>query len=319
MANLRILLIGNVGQVGWELKRTLSTLGDVVDIDRPGIELTSADSIRKVIRQNSPQVIVNAAAYTAVDKAEDESELAMGINATAPAIMAEEAKVSGAAFLTYSTDYVFDGAKQGPYTEEDQPNPLSAYGRSKLAGDEAVRDAGGSYIIFRTSWVYGARGKNFLLTMMKLVAEREVVKVVDDQIGAPTWSRSLAEATAQVIAQRANGRANHSSTVAERFADVKGVYNLTSDGRTSWFGFTEAIVNEMRALGRESLARVLPITSAEYPVRAVRPKNSVLDNSKLKNTFGLTMPQWDDALSMVVDELQSLPSVNSSRALAGQS
>ena len=192
---MRCLLIGNKGQVGWELQRTLSTLGEVTAVDRPEIELSSADSIRSTIRECSPQVIVNAAAYTAVDKAEDEPELAMQINATAPAIMAEEAKRTGALFVTYSTDYVFDGTKPSAYTENDQPNPLSVYGQTKLAGDNAIRDAGGAYLIFRTSWVYGARGKNFLLTMMKLAVEREELKVVDDQIGAPTWSRSLAEAT----------------------------------------------------------------------------------------------------------------------------
>ena len=196
------LLVGKNGQVGWELRRTLSSLGEVVSVDRPEIELSSADSIREIIRDHAPQVIINAAAYTAVDKAEDEPELAMQINATAPAIMAEEAKRLGALFVTYSTDYVFDGTKPGAYTEDDKPNPLSAYGRTKLAGDNAVRDVGGAYLIFRTSWVYGARGKNFLLTMTKLAAEREEIKVVDDQIGAPTWSRSLAEVTAQIVAQR---------------------------------------------------------------------------------------------------------------------
>ena len=196
------LLVGKNGQVGWELRRTLSSLGEVVSVDPPEIELSSADSIREIIRDHAPQVIINAAAYTAVDKAEDEPELAMQINAAAPAIMAEEAKRLGALFVTYSTDYVFDGTKPGAYTEDDKPNPLSAYGRTKLAGDNAVRAVGGAYLIFRTSWVYGARGKNFLLTMTKLAAEREEIKVVNDQIGAPTWSRSLAETTAQIIAQR---------------------------------------------------------------------------------------------------------------------
>ena len=304
---MRCLLIGNKGQVGWELQRTLSTIGEVVAVDRPEIELSSADSIRDTIRDHAPQVIVNAAAYTAVDQAEDEPELAMQINATAPGIMAEEAKRMGALFVSYSTDYVFDGTKPSAYTEDDQPNPLSVYGRTKLAGDNATRDAGGAYLIFRTSWVYGARGKNFLLTMMKLVIEREELKVVDDQIGAPTWSRSLAEAAAQAIAQRVRPARKGTTSTAELFADVSGTYNMTSAGKISWCGFTKAIIEQLRTSGEYSLARVLPITSEEYPVRAKRPRNSILDNSKLQRTFGLQLPGWDAALELVLDELQSIP------------
>jgi dTDP-4-dehydrorhamnose reductase len=250
---------------------------------------------------------VNAAAYTAVDKAEDEPELAMQINATAPAVMAEEAKRTGALFVSYSTDYVFDGTKPSAYAEDDQPNPLSVYGRTKLTGDNAVRDVGGAYLIFRTSWVYGARGKNFLLTMMKLVAEREELKVVDDQVGAPTWSRSLAEATAQAIAQCLGPARKGSNSTAELFAGVRGIYNMTSAGNTSWCGFTNAIVEQLRSSGESQVARVLPITSAEYPVRATRPRNSILDNSKLQRTFGLQLPAWDTALELVMDELHSIP------------
>lgn len=301
---MRILLIGKLGQVGWELQRTLATLGEVSAFDRPEIELSSPDSVRTLIRTHAPAVIVNAAAYTAVDKAEDESELAKTLNATAPAIMAEEAKRIGAVFVTYSTDYVFDGTQAGPYTEEDSPNPLSVYGKTKLAGDNAVRDIDGSYLIFRTSWVYGARGKNFLLTMMRLLAEREVVKVVDDQVGAPTWSRSLAEVTAQVLAQRTLNPT--ASNVTDLFRDVRGVYNLTSAGKTSWCGFSRAIAEGMAQQGWNSVAEVLPIRSEEYAVRAHRPQNSVLDNSKLATTFGLRMPAWEHALSLVMDELMSI-------------
>lgn len=306
MNQLRCLLIGNNGQVGWELRRTLSTLGDVIAVDRPDIELSSADSIRRTIRHHAPQVIVNAAAYTAVDTAEDEPELAMQINATAPAIMAEEAKRSGALFVTYSTDYVFDGMKPSAYTEDDQPNPLSVYGRTKLAGDNALRDVGGAYFVFRTSWVYGARGKNFLLTMMKLAVERGEIKVVDDQVGAPTWSRAIAEATAQIVVQRVRPQQKGTTSTSELFADVRGIYNMTSGGSTSWCGFTKAIVEQLRCSGQAPLARVLPIASADYPVRATRPKNSVLDNSKLHRTFGLLLPAWDAALSLVMDELTSI-------------
>ena len=309
------LLVGKNGQVGWELRRTLASLGEVIAVDRPEIELSSADSIRGIIRDHAPQVIINAAAYTAVDKAEDEPELAMQINATAPAIMAEEAKRLGALFVTYSTDYVFDGTKPDAYSEVDKPNPLSAYGRTKLAGDDAVRDVGGAYLIFRTSWVYGARGKNFLLTMTKLAAEREEIKVVDDQIGAPTWSRSLAEVTAQVIAQRTT-KAQQGNT-ADVFADVRGTYNLTSGGRTSWCGFTKAIVDLLRTYSEAPLARVVPISSAEYPVRATRPKNSLLDNTKLRRTFGLRLPEWSVSLDQVMDELQSIAPLGSRVAVGG--
>ena len=309
------LLVGKNGQVGWELRRTLASLGEVIAVDRPEIELSSADSIRGIIRDHAPQVIINAAAYTAVDKAEDEPELAMQINATAPAIMAKEAKRLGALFVTYSTDYVFDGTKPDAYSEVDKPNPLSAYGRTKLAGDDAVRDVGGAYLIFRTSWVYGARGKNFLLTMTKLAAEREEIKVVDDQIGAPTWSRSLAEVTAQVIAQRTT-KAQQGNT-ADAFADIRGTYNLTSGGRTSWCGFTKAIVDLLRTYSEAPLARVVPISSAEYPVRATRPKNSLLDNTKLQRTFGLRLPNWSVSLDQVMDELQSIAPLGSRVAVGG--
>lgn len=303
---MRFLLIGSNGQVGWELRRTLSTLGEVIAVGRPDIELSSADSISRTIRDRAPQVIVNAAAYTAVDKAEDEPELAMQINATAPALMAEEAKRLGALFVTYSTDYVFDGMKPSAYTEDDQPNPLSTYGRTKLAGDNAVRETGAAYLIFRTSWVYGARGKNFLLTMMKLATERDEIKVVDDQIGAPTWSRSIAEATSQIVVQGLRPQRQGIATTSEMFEDVLGIYNLTSAGQTSWCGFTKGIVDRLQSCFEAPLARVLPISSADYPVRATRPKNSILDNSKLHRTFGLQLPTWEVALDLVIDDCFSV-------------
>jgi dTDP-4-dehydrorhamnose reductase len=310
-SELLCLLIGKNGQVGWELRRTLSSLGEVISVDRPEIELSSCDSIRGTIREHAPQVIINAAAYTAVDRAEDEPELAMQINATAQAVMAEEAKRLGALFVTYSTDYVFDGTKSGAYTEDDVPSPLSAYGRTKVAGDNAVRDGGGAYLIFRTSWVYGARGKNFLLTMIKLATELEELKVVDDQIGSPTWSRALAEVTAQVIAQRARGSQLGNASTADAFAEIRGTYNLTCSGRTSWCGFTKAIVDLLSTYDDTPLARILPISSAEYPVRALRPKNSILDNAKLQRTFGLRLPEWNVALDHVMDELQTITPLGS--------
>ena len=198
---MRILVTGANGQVGWELQRTLQTLGDVVACDRGTLDLSDPDSIRGKVREIRPDVIVNAGAYTAVDRAESEPELAMAVNGVAPGVLAEEAKQLGALLLHYSTDYVFDGTKAEPYLESDAPNPVSVYGSSKLAGEKAVEAVGGAYLIFRTSWVYGGRGKNFLLTMLRLAGEREELRVVDDQFGAPTWCRTIAEATAQVVAK----------------------------------------------------------------------------------------------------------------------
>jgi dTDP-4-dehydrorhamnose reductase len=302
---MKILVIGQVGQVGWELQRTLLNLGTVVSVDQPAIELTDADSIRSVIRCAAPELIVNAAAYTAVDKAEDQPELAMKINGIAPGIMAEEAKRLSAAFLTYSTDYVFDGTKQGAYTEADTPNPLCAYGRTKLAGDLAVGAIGGSTLVLRTSWVYGSRGSNFLLTMLRLSRERQELKVVDDQVGAPTWSRAIAESTAHIIAQvtapRRNGKTG--ASVAELFEDYRGVYNLTAAGKVSWYGFTEAVLSYRRPAETSGIATLLSIPATQYPTRAKRPQNSVLDNSKLSETFGIALPDWSEGLRLVMQDL----------------
>ena len=222
----RILLTGKNGQVGWELQRTLAPLGEVVVLDRRQLDLSDPDQIRERVREISPDLIVNAAAYTAVDRAEAEPEPAMAVNGTAPGLLAEEAKRIGAAIIHYSTDYVFDGAKTTPYTEEDAPNPLNVYGRTKLAGEQAVQAAGVPHLILRTSWVYGMRGKNFLLTILRLAREREELKIVDDQIGAPTWSRTIAEATAQIL-----------TSGAWPVSGASGIYHLTASGSTSWYGF----------------------------------------------------------------------------------
>lgn len=304
MNSPRILLVGYVGQVGWELQRTLATLATVVAIDRPNIELSDPDSIRRVVRANEPQIIINAAAYTAVDKAEEEPDLARQINAVAPAVMAEEAKRLNAAFITYSTDYVFDGRKSGSYTELDNPCPLSEYGRTKAEGDNSVQSMGGSYLIFRTSWVYGSRGKNFLLTMVKLLQERESLRIVGDQIGAPTWSRSLAEATSQVIAQRISQVPRSSQrNYLDAFSDVKGIYNMTSRGSTSWYGFAETISQELASRGKTRLAHLNKIRSEDYLTPARRPLNSVLDNQKLFATFGIRLPEWKHAAGLVMEDV----------------
>lgn len=289
---MKILLTGKNGQVGWELERTLATLGEVVAVDRRGMDLADPDSIRNAVRAARPDLIVNAAAYTAVDKAESEPGLAMAINGTAPGVMAEEAKRLGAAMVHYSTDYVFDGTKTTPYTEEDAPNPINVYGKTKLAGEQAVQAAGIPHLIFRTSWVYGRRGKNFLLTILRLAQERDELKIVDDQVGAPTWSRLIAEATAQILAQR---RAN--------LSEVGGLYHLTSAGRTSWHGFARAILDR----AARPRPRLVAIPGADYPLPAPRPCNSGLSNQKMQRDFGLALPAWDAALALCCREMNAPP------------
>lgn len=283
---MRILLTGMHGQVGWELMRTLAPLGEVVAVDRQTLDLSNPDSIRAIIREVKPGLIVNPAAYTAVDKAESEPELAMAVNGTAPGIMAEEAKLLGAAMVHYSTDYVFDGTKTSPYLEDDTPNPLNVYGKTKLAGEDAIRASGVPHLIFRTSWVYGARGRNFLLTVRRLAQEREELKIVADQLGAPTWSRMIAEATAQILAQR-----------GPDLGEAGGLFHLTAAGQTSWHGFTQAIL-ELAGNGDKPLPRLIPFTTQEYPLPAARPLYSQLSNAKLIKTFGIGLPSWHSSLAL---------------------
>jgi dTDP-4-dehydrorhamnose reductase len=285
------LITGANGQVGWELQRTLSTLGSIVAIDREELDLTNPELIRSYVRDLEPNVIVNAAAYTAVDQAEREEELAHKINADAPRILAEEAKRLQAVFISYSTDYVFDGTAKQAYTEQSQPNPLGAYGRTKLAGDEAVKGAGGAYLIFRTSWVYGNRGKNFYLTMLRLAAEGKPIRVVDDQIGSPTWSRAIAEATAQVI-KLVSGSG---SSLFDAASEVSGIYNLVSTGETSWFGFAKSILEQ-----HGDASQLFPITTDQYPTMTRRPQYSVLSTEKLQRIFGIRMPHWQESLTRVM-------------------
>ncbi len=289
-----ILIIGSSGQVGWELLRTLAPLGDVQGVDYPEIDLSNPDSIRNRVRQTPPRVIVNAAAYTAVDKAESEPDLAMSINGTAPGVLGEEAKQLGALLVHYSTDYVFDGVKRSPYLETDPPNPLGIYGRSKLAGDQAVRQSGCNHMIFRLCWVYGARGRNFLVTMSKLAREREVLRVVNDQFGCPTWCRMIAEATAQTLAHRLRLKDPSS---------VDGLYHLAASGQTSWHGFAEAIVAAVPPSDRQC-RRVEGIPTRDYPLPATRPACSVLSCEKLTRTFGLRLPEWRTSLQHVLEELK---------------
>jgi dTDP-4-dehydrorhamnose reductase len=279
---MKILITGCAGQLGRELKRSLACLGELVTCDLEQLDLTKPEAVRDAVRIIAPAVIVNAAAYTAVDKAEAEPALADAVNAAAPGILAEEAKRLGALLIHYSTDYVFDGSKATPYTEDDAPAPLSVYGRSKRAGELTVAAAGGRYLIFRTSWVYGLHGANFMKTMLRLGKERDELRVVGDQIGAPTWSRHLADATALILA---------------RSEIPSGLYHLAAAGETSWHGYAEAIFAEAQRAGlMAKIPMVHRITSADYPLPAPRPANSRLDCSRFRRDFGLTLPDWRTGL-----------------------
>jgi dTDP-4-dehydrorhamnose reductase len=303
---VKILLTGKNGQVGWELARTLAPLGTVVAADRAVMDLRVPDSIRDNIRRVEPDVIVNAAAYTAVDQAEIEPEAAMAVNGTGPGIIAEEAKRIGALLVHYSTDYVFDGKKPEPYTESDVPNPVNVYGKTKLAGEEMIRAARGTYLIFRTSWVYGTRGKNFLLTIERLARERNELEVVDDQIGAPTWCRSIAETTARILLS-AFGRSDMPISLAE----ASGIYHMTAAGATSWCGFARAIVDTLAShvaspLLKLTPASIKPISTEAYPLRAPRPCNSQLSNQRLVDMFGIAIGDWHAELETCLAERSSV-------------
>jgi len=289
----KILLISCTGQVGAELWRSLQPLGEVIPVDRDlksvtRLDLTNPQQIREVIQQVKPNIIVNAAAYTAVDKAEQDQQVAMAINATAPQILAELAKQTNALLVHYSTDYVFDGIKRTPYLETDTPNPLNMYGKSKLAGDQAIQASGCHHLIFRTSWVYGRYGQNFLLTIQRLAKEREELRIVADQIGSPTWSRLIANMTAQVLSQLYSPQFKK-----ENFSDISGIYNLTCGGQTNWCEFAQRISERA-----PKPPRVIPIPTSDYPAPAKRPLYSVLSNDKLAQTFELELPDWQEALTI---------------------
>jgi dTDP-4-dehydrorhamnose reductase len=290
MKTPKILVFGRVGQVGWELRHKLACLGQVTSVDFPEIDFSKPDSIRAAVRAAEPTVIINAAAYTAVDKAEAAPEPAMAINATGPGVIAEEAKRAGALMVHYSTDYVYDGSKQGPWVETDKPNPLNVYGKSKLAGDEAIAAVGGDYLILRTSWVYGARGANFLLTMLRLSKEKPELRIVDDQTGSPTTSECIAQATADILAQVI--------TPGCGLGGRSGVYHFTCAGATTWFGFAKAFLTKQAVC-----PKLTPIPASEYPVPAKRPVNSVLSCERIAETFGIRMPSWELALDLVLETL----------------
>ncbi|KVG55042.1 dTDP-4-dehydrorhamnose reductase [Burkholderia territorii] len=288
-----ILVTGIGGQVGFALLRHLQGLGEVVGLDRTALDLGRPDMIREVVRTIRPTLIVNPAAYTAVDAAERERDLAMAINAAAPRVLAEEAARVGASLIHYSTDYVFDGAKADPYVETDATNPLNVYGQSKLDGEQAIAAIGGRHLILRTSWVYGARGRNFLTTMLRLANERNELKIVADQFGAPTWSETIAALTTHVIAQ-----ALVSDDADAWWCRHGGLYHMTATGTASWHEFATAIFEQSH------MARgltVLPIPASAYPTPAARPVNSRLANDRFVRAFGLAAPHWRDALRLCLD------------------
>ena len=283
-APLKILISGKTGQVALELQKHLSGLGELIVLGRNDLDLSKPEQIRAQVRAHRPDLIINAAAHTAVDLAESEPELAFAINGVAPGVFAEEAAALGIPLIHYSTDYVFDGNKPAPYTEDDTPNPLGVYGKSKLAGERAIAATGAEHLILRTSWVYSTHGKNFLLTMQRLLQERPELRVVADQIGAPTWAGTIARSTRLLIERW---------QAAE--AGAWGVYHLTAQGETSWFGFTQAIAEHLSAQGKPC-ATLEPIPASAYPTPAARPQNSRLDCSRLEREWHVAQPAWQNAL-----------------------
>lgn len=283
-APLRILISGQQGQVSQALQQRLQNMGELIVLGRDQLDLSQPESIRPVVRDIKPDLIINAAAHTAVDQAESEPDLAFAINATAPGVFAEEAAALGIPLIHYSTDYVFDGSKDGAWVESDAPNPLGVYGSSKLAGERAIAAAGGQHLILRTSWVYSLTGRNFLLTMQRLLQEREKLSIVADQIGAPTWAGTIAASTHNLIERWRDGAPG-----------AWGVYHLTASGETSWFGFAEAIGQQLIKSGKPCAA-LEPIASSAYPTPAARPLNSRLDCSLLQHEWGVSQPDWHEAL-----------------------
>jgi len=294
---MRILLTGKHGQVGFELQRALAPLGEVWAVDYTECDLADAAAVCELIQSVKPDLIVNSAAYTAVDKAESEPELAHAVNAIAPRVLGEEAAKRGAWIIHYSTDYVFDGTKPGEYTEDDETNPLSVYGRTKRNGEIALEESGAPYLILRTSWVVGAHGSNFAKTILRLASERKSLNVVGDQHGAPTSAALLADVTAHLVRQRRReGDANF----------PYGLYHLAASGETTWCEYARFIVAETLAVGRSlalSSDEIRGITSSDYPTAAKRPANSRLDTSKLQKTFDLKLPNWQSGVRHVLQQI----------------
>jgi dTDP-4-dehydrorhamnose reductase len=294
----RILIVGAAGQVGLELQRSFAGFGSMVAVDLESVDLGDEGQTRALVRRVQPDLILNAAAYTAVDRAESEPGVAMAINADAPRILAEEALRLNGLLVHYSTDYVFDGEKQQPWIETDEPNPLNVYGASKLAGEQAIQAVGGKHLIFRTSWVYGPHGKNFLLTMLRLARDRDRLSIVDDQFGSPTTSIELARAT----------RAISQGAMAGEFGPPQewaGLYHMTCSDSASWFGFAQAIFDRASKVLQVKAPELTPLATKDYPTPARRPRNSVLSNQKLRNRFGVRLAPWQAALDDVFQFLSS--------------
>jgi dTDP-4-dehydrorhamnose reductase len=300
--NPRVLIVGNAGQLGRELEKIFTGYGPIVGVDRESVDLADTEKTRELVRRTAPDIILNAAAYTAVDRAESERDLAYAINEQAPRVLAEEAHRHDAIFVHYSTDYIFDGGKSEPkstpWIETDTPNPLNVYGASKLAGEQAVENTGGKFLIFRTSWVYGPHGNNFLLTMLRLARERDRLSIVDDQIGGPTTSIELARATHSIV----------TGILAGSFGapeDWTGLYHMTCGGSVSWFGFAQAIFARAAALLALKPPTLTPIATKDYPTPAARPRYSVLSNAKLHARFNVALLPWESALEETLQALRN--------------
>ena len=294
----KLLVTGSHGQVGFELRRSLAPLGEVVALDRAACDLTQPDALRQLVREFRPDVIVNSAAYTAVDKAEADADTAFAINGTAVCVLAEEAHALGSLLVHYSTDYVFDGTKATPYIETDTVNPQSVYGKSKLVGEQAIVASGASALVLRTCWVAGAHGDNFAKTMLKLGCERESLRVIADQFGAPTTAALIADVTAQVIAR--------SWLAADRSVFPGGIYHLAAGGETTWHGYATEVLRYATAHGVEFRANpeaIAAIPATDYPLPAPRPANSRLDTSKLRETFGIHLPDWRQGIHFLLDQI----------------
>jgi len=290
---MKILLTGKTGQIGGELNNIVGDLGNLITVDKEQLDLSKPNSIEPVILNIKPDIIINPAAYTAVDKAEKEPDLAMTVNAIAPGLLAKAARKVGAGLIHYSTDYVFDGCSEIPYKEEDPPNPLNVYGKTKLAGEKALAEAGVPFLIIRTGWVYSLHGKNFLRTIKKLAEEKDTLQVIDDQIGAPTWARSVALKTHQILKQCLNKK-----WLETKDPSLSGIFHLTCQGKTSWHGFARKVLN-MSSTSQN--IKLIAIPTSDYPTPATRPSNSLLNNEKIQKVFGLDMPHWEDALKDCMD------------------
>ena len=295
---MRILLTGKNGQVGSELNKILSQFGEIIATGRNEMNLADPSQIRRVVQQVKPELIINAGAYTAVDKAESDQELAKAVNGIAPKILAEEAKNKDALLIHYSTDYSYNGEmSHRPYLESDSPAPNSVYGKTKLEGDQAIEKSGASHLIFRTGWVYSKRGESFLHTILTLAKEKKELRIVNDQTGTPTWCRSIAEATCKAIKNMLEKRGD---SLSKTVSNISGVYHMTCQGETNWHGFAQTILELSHP---DNMPKLLAISTKEYPTLAIRPTYSVLSNSKLKKNFGIQLPHWEHALKQCLSDI----------------